>query len=92
MEKSKEAIEIQKLISDEVCMGTYGLVELEVRKLDEQIRDLKEQVKTLNIDDVSNQRELLIAYEKGHYTEQEWVLAKDQCIKDINIHLAIYSC
>ena len=45
--------------------------------------------KQCNIDSVSQQLELLIAYEKGHYTQQEWILVKDQCIKEINIHLEI---
>ena len=38
---------------------------------------------------VSQQRELLIAYEKNHYTPQEWVLASKQCIEDIDNFLAI---
>lgn len=39
--------------------------------------------------DVSQQRELLIAYEKNHYTPQEWALASKQCIEDIDNFLAI---
>ena len=38
---------------------------------------------------VSNRRELLIAYEKNHYTPQEWALVSEQCIKDIDNFLAI---
>lgn len=38
---------------------------------------------------VSQQRELLIAYEKKHYTPQEWALASKQCIEDIDNFLAI---
>ena len=47
---------------------------------------LKEQ---LLIQRVSQQRELLIAYEKNHYTPQEWALASKQCIEDIDNFLAI---
>jgi len=43
----------------------------------------------LTLTDVSNRRELLIAYEKNHYTPQEWVLASKQCIEDIDNFLAI---
>lgn len=47
-----------------------------------------EVVEKLLIHDVSQQRELLIAYEKNHYTPQEWALASKQCIKDIDNFLA----
>ena len=33
---NKTATEILELIKNEVCMGTYGLVELELRKLEEK--------------------------------------------------------
>ena len=45
--------------------------------------------KQCNIHSVSQQRELLIAYEKTHYTPQEWALASEQCIEDIDNFLAI---
>jgi hypothetical protein len=45
--------------------------------------------KQLRIGGVSQQRELLIAYEKNHYTPQEWALASKQCIEDIDNFLAI---
>jgi len=38
---------------------------------------------------VSQQRELLIAYEKNHYTPQEWALASKQCIEDIDEFLSL---
>ena len=49
----------------------------------------EEQVKNLALCAVSHRRELLIAYEKNHYTPQEWVLASKQCIEDIDNFLAI---
>ena len=55
-------------------------------KAQEYINELQ---RKLTLTDVSQQRGLLIAYEKGHYTEQEWVLVKEQCVKEISIHLAI---
>lgn len=45
--------------------------------------------KQFAIHGVSQQRELLIAYEKNHYTPQEWALASKQCIEDIDNFLAI---
>lgn len=38
---------------------------------------------------VSQQRELLIAYEKNHYTPIEWSQVSKQCIEDIDNFLAI---
>ena len=38
--------------------------------------------------DVSQQRELLVAYEKQHYTPSEWALASKQCEKEIDDFLA----
>ena len=43
----------------------------------------------LNLFSVSQQRELLVAYEKNHYTPQEWALASKQCVEDIDNFLAI---
>ena len=37
---------------------------------------------------VSQQRELLVAYEKQHYTPSEWALASKQCEKEIDQLLA----
>ena len=37
---------------------------------------------------VSQKRELLVAYEKRHYTPSEWVLASKQCEKEIDYFLA----
>jgi len=54
--------------------------------LPDLLKDYKQQ---LILHGVSQQRELLIAYEKNHYTPQEWVLASKQCIEDIDNFLAI---
>ncbi|AKG94232.1 hypothetical protein AVT43_gp58 [Polaribacter phage P12002L] len=45
--------------------------------------------KAFSLNAVSQHRELLIAYEKNHYTPQEWALASKQCIEDIDNFLAI---
>lgn len=66
----------------------------------EQIHDMFQELKNkadkaerelnkLRLANVSQQRELLIAYEKNHYTPQEWALASKQCIEDIDNFLAI---
>ena len=56
MENLKHTTRVKELISGEVCMGTYGLVELEVRKLEQTKNDLlealikaKEQIEHLSI-------------------------------------------
>jgi hypothetical protein len=43
----------------------------------------------LLLHNVSQQRELLVAYEKQHYTTSEWALASKQCEKEIDDFLAI---
>jgi len=48
----------------------------------------KYQAEQLTLTDVSQQRELLVAYEKQHYTPSEWALASKQCEKEINDFLA----
>ena len=80
----KELIEIiegcvynsQVLIEERVCFN-------ELRK--ELNEELPEQ---LTLTDVSQQRELLIAYEKQLYSFYEWVLVEKSCIKDIDIYLS----
>lgn len=37
MIKNKHIIKIKELISDEVCMGTYGLVELELLEMEKEL-------------------------------------------------------
>ena len=44
--------------------------------------------KLLDLFNVSQQRELLLAYEKQHYTPIEWALASKQCKKEIDDFLA----
>jgi hypothetical protein len=50
---------------------------------------LIEDIKQLRICEVSQQRELLIAYERQHYSDLEWALAKEQCIIEVEEYLAI---
>jgi ribosomal protein S15P/S13E len=63
------------------------------RILEETPQEVKDKVQDyankLILYNVSQQRELLIAYEKNHYTPQEWALASKQCIEDIDNFLAI---
>jgi hypothetical protein len=49
MKLSERSIKIKELIHDQVDMGTFGLVELELMQFDKEIQQLK----ILNIPDVS---------------------------------------
>ena len=42
----------------------------------------------LLLHNVSQRSELLVAYEKQHYTPSEWLLASKQCEKEIDDFLA----
>lgn len=46
-------LEIKKLASDLHCMGTYGMVELELTKIENYIKELEGKVKNLTIPVVS---------------------------------------
>ena len=50
MKLSERSIKIKELIHNQVDMGTFGLVELELIEFDKEIQQLK----ILNIPDVSN--------------------------------------
>jgi hypothetical protein len=54
----------------------------------EEIHKLLAENEQLRLYIVSNRRELLIAYEKNHYTPVEWVLASEICIKEIDEYLS----
>ena len=81
-------------------MNKITELKLELNKvLDDKIILLKEQIKTANsiikiqdeqliLSGVSQQRELLIAYEKNHYSFHEWIVLKNQCIRDIDEYLS----
>ena len=45
---SKRSIRVKSLIHEEVCLGTCGLVELELKDFDSEIELLKEQVQRLD--------------------------------------------
>lgn len=45
MKLSERSIRIKELISEETCMGTFGLVELELKEFDQETEALKEQLK-----------------------------------------------
>jgi tRNA(Ile2) C34 agmatinyltransferase TiaS len=50
MKLSKRSIRIKELIGDQVDMGTFGLVELELQAFDKEIAELK----NCNLQNVSN--------------------------------------
>lgn len=41
MKLSNRSIRIKELIQDEVCMGTYGIIELHLQDFDKEIERLK---------------------------------------------------
>lgn len=45
---------------------------------------LKHKLNSLDVDGIVKRRELLVAYEKHHYTQNEWLLVSDQCEKEID--------
>ena len=47
-------LEIKKLVSKMKCMGTYGMVELELTKIENYVKELESKVKNLGLFDVSN--------------------------------------
>ena len=61
--------------------GEFGQIEL--TKLLEEYKQ-----EQLTSTDVKRERELLVAYEKHHYTPSEWALASKQCEKEIYDFLA----
>jgi hypothetical protein len=65
MTLSERSIRIKELISGQVDMGTFGLVELELIEFDKELHELKK----LRVADVSNRRELLIAFMENLTTE-----------------------
>ena len=44
---SERSIKIKELIQNEVCMGTFGLVELELIEFDKEIENLKHEIEEL---------------------------------------------
>jgi len=50
----ENVLEIKRLVSDLNCMGTYGMVELELTKIESYIKELESKVKNLTIPRVSN--------------------------------------
>lgn len=48
----ENVLEIKKLVSDLHCMGTYGMVELELTKIENYVKELEGKVKNLTIPDV----------------------------------------
>lgn len=50
----ENVLEIKKLVSDLHCMGTYGMVELELTKIENYVKELEGKVKNLTIPRVSN--------------------------------------
>jgi hypothetical protein len=47
MKLSKRSIRVKELISDEVCLGTYGLVEMELKDFDSDTKFLKSEIERL---------------------------------------------
>ena len=87
MKNVKELIERLELANG-CLIGSHISGNTPRQQFETIIKELK-QVENLSLCAVSNRRELLIAYEKNHYTPQEWVLASKQCIEDIDNFLAI---
>jgi hypothetical protein len=50
----ENVLEIKKLVGDLHCMGTYGMVELELTKIENYVKELEGKVKNLTIPRVSN--------------------------------------
>lgn len=50
----ENVLEIKKLVSDLHCMGTYGMVELELTKIENYVKELEGKVKNLTIPVVPN--------------------------------------
>ncbi len=49
----ENVLEIKKLVDDLHCMGTYGMVELELTKIEKYVKELESKVKKLPIQRVS---------------------------------------
>jgi hypothetical protein len=47
MELSNRSIRIKELINNEVCMGTYGLVEIELKEFDKEKEFLESEIERL---------------------------------------------
>lgn len=47
MKLSNRSIRVKELISDEVCLGTFGLVELELKDFDRETEFLKGEIERL---------------------------------------------
>lgn len=45
---SDRSIKVKELIGDQVGMGTYGLVELELKEFDKRIKELEARIAMLN--------------------------------------------
>ena len=56
MKLSERSIRIKELISGQLDMGTFGLVELELIEFDKELHELKK----LRVADVSGRSELLV--------------------------------
>ncbi len=70
----------------------YDRLSYEYTQLNQELKSQKRANKKLQeqflLHNVSQQRELLVAYEKQHYTPSEWALASKQCEKEIDDFLA----
>jgi hypothetical protein len=83
--------EIRKILADKTETLEDGRVVIvpDFSQLDDLVDDLDT---LFSLHFVSNRRELLIAYEKNHYTSIEWAQVSEQCIEDIDNFLAINCC
>ena len=78
---------LQKILREYLNKGSERIdVTMVLALIDQFEKDTKEQ---LLLHNVSQQRELLVAYEKQHYTPNEWALVSKQCEKEIDNFLAI---
>ena len=75
---TERTIKIKGLIRDEVCMGTYGLVELELLEIEKEMEALRQLA-------VSNRREQLIAFAQWLAHEEEY--GKDGSVGTVDAYL-----
>jgi hypothetical protein len=79
MELSNRSIRVKELIHDEVCMGTFGIVEIELIDFDKEKKDLQSQLKEKDKD-----HELDLASIEILKKEIEW-LKKERIANSVDL-------
>ncbi len=57
-------------------------------EISDRITIARGKIQALSIADVSNKRELLIAYEKSLYSNEEWFVAEKDLVKTIDVYIS----